>query len=374
MRRFFNALYRWRLQALCFHLFTAMLGDTLAASLDDWNRLKVNQPKGYLAGRIASPIKVDGKLDDPAWASAPWTDEFVDIEGDLKPKPRFKTRAKMVWDDVFFYIAADMEEPHVWGTLIDHDSVIFQDNDFEVFIDPDGDSHNYYEFELNALNTTWDLLLEKPYKNGGHALNSFELRGLKSAVHIDGTLNNSKDTDRGWSLEIAIPWKALKQKTSVQCPPQNGDLWRVSFSRVEWRHEIVSGKYRKVAGTKEDNWVWSPQGIVDMHRPERWGQVRFVRKPPGEGVFHPDPSLAVRDALQEVYYRQRTFHNNHKRYTDSLDELGLTGFSWFGIQGQPEIVLRGKGFTAKILRGLPNHEIESWFIAQDAKVWAEKSK
>ena len=51
----------------------------------------------------------------------------------------------------YFYVAAEMEEPHVWGTLTQHDAVIFQDNDFEVFIDPDGDNHEYYEFEINAL-------------------------------------------------------------------------------------------------------------------------------------------------------------------------------------------------------------------------------
>ena len=51
-------------------------------------------------------------------------------------------------------------------TLTEHDSVIFQDNDFEVFIDPDGDNHNYYEIEINALNTEWDLRLPKPYRDG----------------------------------------------------------------------------------------------------------------------------------------------------------------------------------------------------------------
>ena len=62
-----------------------------------------------------------------------------------------------------------MEEPHVWGTLTKHDSVIFHDNDFEVFIDPNGDTLEYYEFEINALNTGWDLFLDKPYRQGGRA-------------------------------------------------------------------------------------------------------------------------------------------------------------------------------------------------------------
>ena len=65
----------------------------------------------------------------------------------------------MVWDDKYLYFAAEIEEPHVWGTLTQHDSVIFRDNDFEVFIDPNGDTHEYYEFEMNALNTGWDLFL-----------------------------------------------------------------------------------------------------------------------------------------------------------------------------------------------------------------------
>ena len=74
-------------------------------------------PKTYTCYRACGPIAIDGKLNDPSWIRAPRTDLFVDIEGDLKPIPRFGTRAIMVWDDEYFYIAADMEEPDVWGTL-----------------------------------------------------------------------------------------------------------------------------------------------------------------------------------------------------------------------------------------------------------------
>jgi len=38
-----------------------------------------------------------------------------------------------------------MEDPKPWASQVLHDSVIFKDNDFEIFIDPDGDNHNYYE-------------------------------------------------------------------------------------------------------------------------------------------------------------------------------------------------------------------------------------
>jgi hypothetical protein len=51
----------------------------------------------------------------------------------------------------------------------------------------------------------------------------------------------------------------------------------MNFSRVEWQIEAGGHQYRKVPGKPEDNWVWSPQGVVNMHVPERWGYVQFVR-------------------------------------------------------------------------------------------------
>lgn len=237
--------------------------------------LQAQRPLEYTCRRAQGPIRIDGSLDDAAWRNAPWTAHFVDIEGSAKPRPRFRTRAKMLWDDECFYVAAEMEEPHVWATLSAHDSVIFRDNDFEVFLNPSGDGLNYFEFEINALNTGWDLFLPKPYKMKGRADNSWEIPGLKTAVYVDGTLNDPTGIDRGWSVEIAFPWTAFASRAPVR-RPNPGDTWRVNFSRVEWRVSIKDGKYVKLPGFKEDNWVWSPQGLIDMHVPQKWGFVRFV--------------------------------------------------------------------------------------------------
>jgi hypothetical protein len=98
-------------------------------------------PKGYVCHRATGPVAIDGRPTDAAWAAAPWSDPFVDIEGDRRPAPRHRTRVKMLWDDAALYFAAELDEPHVWATLTDHDAVIFRDNDFEVFLDPDGDNH-----------------------------------------------------------------------------------------------------------------------------------------------------------------------------------------------------------------------------------------
>jgi hypothetical protein len=210
----------------------------------------------------------------------------------------------MLWDATHLYIAAELEEPHVWGTLTRRDDVIFYDNDFEVFIDPDGDHHLYGELEVNALGTEWDLLLVRPYRDGGPAINGWTMVGLQSAIHVDGTLNDPTDTDRAWTVELAIPWDALRDLAGPRaCPPEPGDWWRLNFSRVQWHHQVHDGQYTRVPmdglGWKgEDNWVWAPQGVVAMHQPETWGLVTFLGPDDDPAAMpYPDP----RDLLRPVY-------------------------------------------------------------------------
>jgi hypothetical protein len=232
-------------------------------------------PRHYACHRASGPVVIDGLLDDPIWEQAPWTEDFVDIEGGGKPPPRFRTRAKLLWDDQYLYIGATLDEPHVWATLTEHDQIVFHDNDFEIFIDPNGDRREYYEIEVNALNTIFDLFLVRTYIDGGPALQGWDCKGLRSAVYVHGTLDDPTDIDRGWSVEFAIPWTALAEAAHCPTPPRAGDAWRMDFSRVEWQTQIVDGHYAKVPGTPEDNWVWSPQGVINMHLPERWGYVEF---------------------------------------------------------------------------------------------------
>jgi hypothetical protein len=279
----------------------------------------------------------------------------------------------MLWDDTYFYIAADLVEPHLWATLTQHDSVIFRDNDFEFFIDPNGDSHEYYELEINALGTTWDLLLPRPYKDGGKAVNDWEIRGLKSAVHLDGTLNDPRDVDRGWTIGLAVPWEALGELARRRSPPADGDQWRVNFSRVEWTLENAGGTYRKAAGLNEHNWVWSPQHVIDMHRPELWGYVQFSSAATGAVAFEPDPSWPARRWLHQLYYAERAYRGAHGHWAVSLAELALAN---------PEDAQLARGslsvadtvFDAAIDLKLMDGSVERWHIRQDALIWLEETQ
>jgi hypothetical protein len=336
-----------------------------------WERMRDIVPRHYLCHATHDPITIDGRADEPAWKSAEWTQDFVDIEGARRPKPRFRTRAKMLWDDQFLYVYAELEEPHVWATVTKKNDIIFRDNDFEVFISPDGSNHHYHEYEMNALNTIWELSLDKPYRDHGPVRNRDNLPGLSSAVHIRGTLNDPGDTDEGWSVEIAFPWKGLsKYAGRAASPPRDGDTWRMGFSRVEWVIDIIHGKYRKIEGRPEDNWIWSPQGIVDMHAPERWGFVQFTHEPPGKGKFVPDPAWPAREALMEIYHRQQEYMRLHNRYAASLPELGWnTGaVSKFPADGLTLKATDG-GFEATATMKGKDGAVVTLHTRQDSLLW-----
>jgi len=345
-----------------------------ASGIELWSKMKPIRPRGYVCYRAAGPIRIDGRADEPAWAEAPWTENFVDIEDGGKPPPRFRTRAKMLWDDRYLYVYVELEEPHVWATIRKKNEVIFYDNDFEVFINPDGNNHNYYEYEMNAFNTIWELTLDKPYKDGGPAHLGTNLEGLVSAVHVKGTINNPTDTDRGWSVEVAVPFKGLKKyATNVPCPPVDGEQWRIDFSRVEWLVDIIDGKYRKIPreARPEDNWVWSPTGIIDMHRPERWGYIQFSSRQSGTDHFHRDPTLPARDLLMEVYYRQRDFQKQHGRYAASLADLAMTGPAPSPIEGPVDLATTDIGYVASVKIGLPDGPSQLLHVREDSKLWGD---
>lgn len=344
------------------------------------------EPERYVCYRAAESLTIDGRLDEPSWDKAPWTAPFVDIEGDLKPGPRFRTRAKMLWDDEYFYIAADLEEPHLWATVTERDVPVLVDHDFEVFIDPDGDAHEYYELEMNALNAVWDLFLVKPYRDMAlagpmsgdgsvsPAVTAWDLAGLRSAVHLRGTLNRNDDLDDGWSVELALPWRTLRQCAHRPAPPLAGDQWRVNYSRVEHQIDPMGQTYQRRLGTPVDNWVWSPHRILNMHYPELFGYVQFSTRMAGEGedrfVVHPEEE--AKRALYRIYYLQKAYYREYGCFTASLRDLriadpGLAHYGW-----PPRIEVTDSLFEASVeeTADLDGDGVrERWHVRQDSWVW-----
>ena len=308
--------------------------------------LPASAQRHYVCYYAAERPVIDGSGNEAVWQHAPWTEDFLDIEGEARLQPPLRTRARMLWDSTYLYIYAELAEPDLWGTLRQHDTVIYDDNDFEIFINPDNSTHRYFELEINALGTVMDLFMPKPYRNGGKALLSWDTQGLLSAVQVKGTLNQPGDVDQGWSVEMAIPLKSLSFWGDG--PVRDSTQWRINFSRVEWDRDVRDGQYqvRTDAGTgrrlPEHNWVWSPQGYINMHMPEKWGYLQFSThtglEAPATGgkdtVGFVEPAdEAAREMLWMIYDKQQKYIRQHGHYADGLRQLGLAGGDGIKMQG-----------------------------------------
>ncbi|MEM2163957.1 MAG: carbohydrate-binding family 9-like protein [Candidatus Bathyarchaeia archaeon] len=233
--------------------------------------------KKIICYKTGEKIRIDGFLKERAWRLAAKTENFVDIvSGEQLPLRKW---VKVLWDDEYLYVGFHIESPDVWGTVVRQDDIVYNDPDAEIFIDPDGDTLNYYEFEVNALNTRYEVFWARPYydierkmwidASEAGANFSWDLVGIKHAVQIYGTLNFHEDVDRGWSVEVALPWAGMRDLTRGSLPPKPGDVWRINFYCQEFRD------WRK---KEVDHYIWAPAGVVSCHVPSTWGYIEFSDK------------------------------------------------------------------------------------------------
>lgn len=287
---------------------------TVAQSLFEQYERMLTAPRTYTCYRVDGKLKIDGKLNEAAWQKAEATAPFVDISGEGFPTPKYETTAKMLWDDEYLYVGAVLEEDNIKARLTQRDTIIYYDNDFEVFIDPDSDGQNYFEIETNARGVIFDLMLDKAYRSGGNFMVQWDCPGLKVAIHHEGTLNKAKDTDKYWSVEMAIPHQALTM--NFNNPLKAGNTWRINFSRVQWLKEKGP----------EENWVWSPTGRIDMHMPDRWGYLYFSDKTVGttaEAWKYPY-NQAIYKLLWAMFYAQQEAYAKQQNYLRSEQQFFLT--------------------------------------------------
>lgn len=311
-------------------------------------------PKEYIANRTSETMKMDGLPNEECWAKAPWTDLFQDIEGRKKQEPYFSTRVKILWDDEFIYFYAELEEKEVWANIKERDQVIFYDNDFEIFLKPYTNESHYCELEVNAFGAVWDLLLMNAYREGGPIITDWDMEDLKVGVNIDGTLNNWKKQDKGWSCEIAIPWSSLDELLFTKKHKETPEPWRLNFSRVQWETEITDKGYKKRKDIPEHNWVWCEQGAIDMHRPEHWGYLFFALNP---GEIETDWK-ELEGARQYLFYLYRAQKDYLKRqyleqkadpsYARHIQSLDVLEWKPDGKQVNPILLTTNFGFEISV--------------------------
>ena len=209
-----------------------------------------------------------------------------------------------------------------------------------------------------------------PYRDGGSADIFWKIEGLQSAVEVQGTLNEPGDRDRGWTVELAIPWMALAAGA-----PSDGEQWRVNFSRVEWDVEVVDGAYRKVSAPAlpgehpEHNWVWSPQGAVNMHMPEMWGVVEF-RDAARTATAETARSLqdwTVQQGLRRLYHAQRAHRTEHGGWAADIGALAPYGIA-NGGRFEPSMGITVEGWRATAIGASGR----IWSIRQDGRIGSQE--
>lgn len=264
----------------------------------------LTEPPTYICYHAEKPIKIDGKLNEESWKRAGVISSFVDIRGNEHDAPNIGTEVRMLWDDEYIYIGAVLEETNIMANLKERDAMVYRDNAFEVFVDPDGDGRDYFEFEVNALGTLFDLVMDRAYRSNAKYLASYDCDGLQLKVSAQGTINKADDTDKSWTVEMAIPAKSIT--VGHVNPLKAGNIWRMNFLRVQWPTD----------GSNADNWAWAPSGRVDAHMPERWGFVEFVSAASGTAADECKPpyDMQIYNLLWAMFYEQKEHYAQKRNY------------------------------------------------------------
>ena len=244
--------------------------------------------KRYVVRMVTKAPKIDGKLDDAAWASAPSTGPFVNT---MTGAPvALKTEAKLLWDKKYLYIGIDNVDSDVWAKLDKRDDKLWTEEADEIMIDADGNGRSYVELQVAPNGNLFDTYLpeRRKYEDTiNPKMKPFSWNSKTIAkMRIDRTLNKREDQDKGWTTEIAIPLedvKGMDDKSTVTLPPAPGNVWRVNMFRMD----VPQGKPQQAAG-------WSPPLVGDFHALDKFGEIVFGD---AQGAVPPPPLPQVAPAL-----------------------------------------------------------------------------
>ena len=213
----------------------------------------------YEVHRATSRIVVDGKGDDAAWSAASRIELIFPWEAQTGAKQ--KTTARLLWDDRNLYVLYECEDADIVAFRTEHDDPTYLDDAVEIFINPlPSQTGIYYGLEMNARGVLYDYTMYQ----AKYILKQFDLQGVQLATFIDGTMNARGDKDKGWSLEVSIPWTNF---APLSKPPAAGTVWAANINR--W--DGVEPNRRM------SNWSDPMRPRADPHVPERFGQLAFVQ-------------------------------------------------------------------------------------------------
>lgn len=209
----------------------------------------------YRAHRAKAALAIDGDLGDKAWKDATPVVLTQSFNGGRAERV---TTARILYDDAFLYVAFDVEDPDVWGTLMNRDDAIYTQEVVEVFLDADANLRTYNELQVSPNNVIFDAYF--PARRQGMDL-GWDSK-MQTGVKVRGTVNDDSDRDEGWSAELKIPFATLADVPRT--PPQKGDVWRFNLYRLELPDR-----------RSQQGQSFSPLFVGDFHALPRFGRLVF---------------------------------------------------------------------------------------------------
>jgi len=208
------------------------------------------------------PITIDGHLTEGVWSRLESVGDFAHADG--TGAPQLPTEVKMCWDDSNLYLAFVAVDTDIWGKMRKRDDPIYQEEVVEAFLCSGGDITRYFEFEWSPHNVVFDAKIECPESGDRSRMTAdvgWDCAGLKSAVQVVGTLDDSSDVDERWTVEVALPFASIGRAGK---PPVDGEEWRGNFYRID---QAGGGEFS----------CWSPTLVLppSFHVPARFGRLRF---------------------------------------------------------------------------------------------------
>ncbi|KAK9766224.1 hypothetical protein K7432_004844 [Basidiobolus ranarum] len=334
--------------ALSSALLLALASPTIACECD------IPTTQKYVSYRASKQITLDGKLDDEAWEKIPWTKYFGNIEGPDAPSAPslISTRIKMMWDDKYYYVGAEMYEPIIRASTTKPEvGKPFDENSISLYLDYDRSNQNYKVLQMNALGLYKSVILNKsPAQNGTEKL--WDLGSdFQYKIYVNGKVNDPSWTPvKGgyWSLEWQIPIDKLNNKNLVKRGPDDVPAYaNMQYLRTGYPPTSVvtlppqpqtdtsslffgiplvnvNGLLRRHNVGPKFQFTWTPQYSNDPNNPELWGSVMFRPTTNSSKPYVEDPSYYTRYALTQLYYGQMAYAQKHQgKFADSYAALGI---------------------------------------------------
>jgi hypothetical protein len=218
-------------------------------------------PKHVVIPKLQGTLKMDGELTESVWSKAAVLEPFYENEN--SEKEREHTELRLWYDGAALYLGWICRDIDIQATFTNRDSKFWEEEVVEMFITPKA-LNKYFELQWNPLDGVFDAIITNTLDTDGVSKAfegdwSFTAKGMRSAVKLQGTPNNSNDKDEFWQVEVIVPFADLGQTT-----PKAGDVWRGNFYR-----------FNRTKGLPAEQLSWSPTLLPGFHQPSRFGYLEF---------------------------------------------------------------------------------------------------